>query len=80
MTSKTQEHLVGVLFELLAAFNDGDLSSVQDRVDPEVRYLIPGRAIASGDFWEAFLRPASQRTRVSGFHTGDVVVVGQAEP
>lgn len=46
----TQASLVPVLFELLAAFNADDLSAVEDRVDPDVVYLIPGRATVSGEF------------------------------
>jgi ketosteroid isomerase-like protein len=38
------------LFEILAAFNAGDLSALADRVAPDVVYHIPGRATVSGQF------------------------------
>jgi ketosteroid isomerase-like protein len=38
------------LFELLAAFNTGDLAGLADRVAPDVVYRIPGRASVSGEF------------------------------
>src|SRR6266545_5229725 len=41
---------VATLFEVLAAFNRGDLATLADRVHPDVVYRIPGRAAVSGEF------------------------------
>jgi ketosteroid isomerase-like protein len=38
------------LFEILAAFNRGDLSALGDFVASDVVYRIPGRAAVSGEF------------------------------
>jgi uncharacterized protein len=38
------------LFEILAAFNSGDLDRLAGRVAPDVVYRIPGRASVSGEF------------------------------
>jgi|SRR5581483_621991 len=38
------------LFEILAAFNAGDLAGLAERVAPDVVYRIPGRASVSGEF------------------------------
>jgi len=38
------------LFEILRAFNEGDLATLRDRVAPDVTYVIPGRAAVSGEF------------------------------
>src|SRR5437879_6274782 len=38
------------LFEILAAFNRGDLVALRDCVAPDVVYVIPGRAAVSGEF------------------------------
>jgi len=38
------------LFEILAAFNAGDLAGVAESVAPDVVYCIPGRASVSGEF------------------------------
>jgi ketosteroid isomerase-like protein len=38
------------LFEILAAFNTGDLAGLAERVAPGVVYRIPGRASVSGEF------------------------------
>ena len=38
------------LFEILAAFNRGDLAALGESVAPDVVYRIPGRATVSGEF------------------------------
>jgi uncharacterized protein len=38
------------LFEILRAFNEGDLATLRDSVTPDVTYVIPGRALVSGEF------------------------------
>jgi len=38
------------LFEILAAFNRGDLAALGEVVAPDVVYCIPGRASVSGEF------------------------------
>lgn len=38
------------LFEILRAFNEGDLGTLRERVAPDVTYVIPGRAAVSGEF------------------------------
>jgi ketosteroid isomerase-like protein len=38
------------LFEILKAFNTGDLAALTEHVDPDVVYRIPGRAGVSGEF------------------------------
>ena len=38
------------LFEILRAFNEGDLATLRERVAPDVTYVIPGRAAISGQF------------------------------
>jgi ketosteroid isomerase-like protein len=38
------------LFEILRAFNEGDLATLRQRVTPDVTYVIPGRAAVSGEF------------------------------
>ena len=38
------------LFDILAAFNRGDLGALGERVAPDVVYRIPGRATVSGEF------------------------------
>jgi len=38
------------LFEILKAFNEGDLAALRDSVTPDVTYVIPGRAAVSGEF------------------------------
>ena len=38
------------LFDILAAFNRGDVPALRERVTPDVVYRIPGRAAVSGEF------------------------------
>ena len=38
------------LFEILRAFNAGDVETLRARVTPDVTYVIPGRAAVSGEF------------------------------
>ena len=38
------------VFEILRAFNAGDLETLRARVTPDVSYVIPGRAAVSGEF------------------------------
>ncbi|HEV8623065.1 MAG TPA: nuclear transport factor 2 family protein [Acidimicrobiia bacterium] len=38
------------LFDILRAFNAGDLEILRARVTPDVTYVIPGRAAVSGEF------------------------------
>jgi len=38
------------VFEILEAFNRGDLAGLAERVSPDVVYRIPGRASVSGEF------------------------------
>jgi ketosteroid isomerase-like protein len=38
------------LFEILRAFNAGDVETLRARVTPDVNYVIPGRAAVSGQF------------------------------
>ena len=46
----TMDSLVQTLLEVLEAFNRNDLALIAERVDPEVTYVIPGRAAVSGEF------------------------------
>lgn len=38
------------LFDILRAFNEGDLATLRDQVTSDVTYVIPGRASISGEF------------------------------
>ena len=50
MEQANRSAVVQTLFEVLAAFNAGDLMAVEKLVDPNVTYRIPGRARVSGQF------------------------------
>jgi ketosteroid isomerase-like protein len=56
------------LFDILAAFNTGDLARLAERVDPDVVYRIPGRASVSGEFRgvEAVIAAFGRLRRESG--------------
>ena len=56
------------LFEILAAFNRGDLDALRDQVTPDVSYVIPGRAAVSGEFHglEAVVGAFERLRRLSG--------------
>ena len=38
------------LFEILRAFNAGDVATLRGQVTPDVTYVIPGRSVVSGQF------------------------------
>src|SRR2546426_12430779 len=56
------------LFEILKAFNEGDLAALRDQVTPDVSYVIPGRAAVSGEFHglEAVVGAFDRLRRLSG--------------
>jgi ketosteroid isomerase-like protein len=56
------------LFEIVKAFNEGDLAALRESVSSDVSYVIPGRAAVSGEFHgiDAVVGAFARLRRLSG--------------